>query len=142
MSGYSLQFVLLLPFYLFGLAANYLPYILPSRIFRLSGLEVEYKAPVQMFAGMVTFLVFYSLELWLFRTYFSNQFWHSAVLLLLFIITGYIAMYYWTEVKRFARVLRYYFLVSPEYKRNIIGLRNDILKLIEEARASLTDRLT
>ncbi len=136
--GYSLQFILLLPVYIFGLANNYLPYILPSRIFKLSRLEIEYKAPVQMFAGLITFPFFYALELWLFRTYISNEFWYSVLLLVLFIVTGYVAMYYWTEVKRFARVLHYYFVPS-ENKRKMLSLRDEILNHIEEARASIAE---
>jgi hypothetical protein len=99
-------------------------------------LEIEYKAPVQMFAGLITFPVFYSLELWLFRTYVSDLFWYSVLLLFLFIVTGYVAMYYWTELKRFARVLHYYFVPS-ENKRKMLRLRDEILNHIEEARISL-----
>ena len=136
-SAYSFQFIILFPLYLFGLTTNYLPYILPSKIFNLTKLEIEYKSPVQMFSGMITFSFFYSIELWLFRTYINNQFWYSILLLILFILTGYIAMYYWTEFKRFVRVLHYYFIVPQENKRKILILRDEILGLIENAKSSI-----
>ncbi len=137
--GYSLQFILLLPVYIFGVATNYIPYILPSQLFNMSRLDIEYKTSVQMFAGLITFSVFYPLQIWLFRTYISNEFWYTALLLLLFIVAGYIAMYYWTEVKRFARVLHYYFFVHAENKSKMLQLRNEILNHIDEARTSLAE---
>jgi len=138
--GYSLQFILLLPIYLFGLITNYLPYILPSKIFKISGLVIEYKTSVQMFAGMLTFPIFYWLELWLFRTYVSREISYSMFLLLSFIISGYGAMYYWTEGKRFKRVLHFYFFMQKDKKIKLLALRDEILKQVEEARVNLTKR--
>lgn len=138
--GYFLQFFLLLPFYLVGLITNYIPYILPSKIFNILKLDIEYKTSVQMFAGLLTFPVFYLLELWVFRTYVSTAILHSVLLVLLFIITGYIAMYYWTEVKRFVRVLNFYFFITPENKQQLLTLRNEILTNIEAARKQLNEK--
>jgi 1-acyl-sn-glycerol-3-phosphate acyltransferase len=135
---YIMKFILLLPLYLIGLATNYLPYILPSKIFKLTGLAIGYKTSVQMFAGLITFPGFYLLELWLFRTYVNNEFQYLALLPFLFILTGYVAMYYWAELKRFVRVLRYYFLVGSENKRKIVELRDEILNAIEIARTSIS----
>jgi glycerol-3-phosphate O-acyltransferase/dihydroxyacetone phosphate acyltransferase len=49
--GYLAELVVLAPLYLFGLLTNYVPYILPSLLFKASRMEVEYKAPVQMIVG-------------------------------------------------------------------------------------------
>lgn len=138
--GYFLEFFLLLPFYLIGLIVNYIPYILPVKIFKILKLDIEYKTSVQMFAGLVTFPIFYSLELWVFRTYVSNDALYSVLLVLLFIISGYIAMYYWTEVKRFVRVLNFYFFMPSESKSKLVKLRDDILKNIELARNLLINK--
>lgn len=135
--GYFLQFFLLLPFYLVGLVTNYLPYILPSYLFKISKLDIEYKTSVQMFAGLVTFPLFYTLELWAFRTYVSDDILYSVLLVLSFILTGYISMYYWTELKRFVRVLNFYFFISSENKTKLLLLRNEILDNMKTARIAL-----
>lgn len=138
--GYFFEFFLLLPFYLIGLVVNYIPYILPSSLFKISKLDIEYKTSVQMFAGLVTFPLFYSLELWTFRTYVSNDTLHSVLLVLSFIITGYISMYYWTELKRFMRVLNFYFFMPSESKSKLVTLRNDILKNMNQVRNLLINK--
>ncbi len=137
LAGYSLKFLFLLPVYVAGLAANYLPYILPSKIFEVLKVDIEYKTSVELAAGLITFPLFYSLELWLFRIYVSQSGWHALFALLLFPITGYVAMYYWTEIKRFARVLRFYLLLKPERKAALLAIRDEILEKMAAARKSL-----
>lgn len=135
--GYFSKFILLFPIYMFGLLINYLPYILPSKIFKALKIDIEYKTSVEMITGIITFPLFYFLEIWLFRKYISSEFRHSLLLFLTFLLTGYIAMYYWTEIKRFSRVLHFYFFMKPGRKRKLLELRNEILKLLDEARKSL-----
>lgn len=135
--GYFSKFILLLPVYIFGLLINYLPYILPSKIFKALKIEIEYKTSVEMITGIIIFPFFYFLEIWLFRKYISTEFLHSLLLFLTFLITGYIAMYYWTEIKRFSRVLHFYFFMKPGRKQKLLELRTEILKLMDEARKAL-----
>jgi len=135
--GYFSKFILLLPIYVFGLLINYLPYILPSKIFQALKIDIEYKTSVEMITGIITFPFFYCLEIWLFRRYISTEFLHSLLLFLTFLISGYVAMYYWTEIKRFSRVLHFYFFMNQGRKLKLMELRNEILKLIDEARRGL-----
>lgn len=135
--GYFSKFILLFPIYVFGLFINYLPYILPSKLFKALKIDIEYKTSVEMITGIITFPLFYFLEIWLFRKYISAEFWHSLLLFLTFLITGYIAMYYWTEIKRFSRVLHFYFFMKPGRKQKLLEIRNEILKLLDEAQKSL-----
>lgn len=128
--GYTLTFLLLLPVYLFGLLTNYLPYTLPSRLFRALHIEIEYKAALQMCTGMFTFPIFYGLELALFRSFVSDELWHSLIFLIALPVSGYMAMYFYTEAKRFARVLRYYFRLKPEKKQDLMELRDKISKIL------------
>lgn len=132
--GYFLQFLLLLPIYLFGLLTNYLPYILPSQVFNALKIDIEYKAPVQMVVGIITFPLFYWLELWLFRKYVSADMGHSLLFLAAIPIAGYITMYSYTEAKRFMRVLRFYFVVKPQRKAELLALRDEILGIYEKIR--------
>lgn len=135
---YFLKFLLLLPFYLFGLMANYLPYMLPSKVFKALKIDIEYKTSVEMIAGLIIFPFFYVLEIWLFRKYISTDIWISTLLFAGFLLTGYIAMYYYAEIKRFSKVLYFYFFMNPLKKLKIIQLRDEILQFMEAARKSLT----
>ena len=136
--GYFLKFLLFAPIYLFGLATNYIPYILPFYIFKAIKLPLEYKTSVQMIVGLFTFPLFYWLEIKLIGSYFDIDFWDSWFFVIAFLISGYIAMYYWTEVKRFRRVLHFYFFMKREKKLSILKLRDEILMNIEIASDSVS----
>lgn len=135
--GYLTELVLLAPVYLFGLLTNYIPYILPSLVFRASGMEVEYKAPVQMVVGLICFPLFYGLEVWAFHRFIDPRAWTALIFLLALPIAGYTAMWYWTELQRFARVLRFQFVVPKERKDEMLRERDAILEAMMEARKSL-----
>jgi hypothetical protein len=136
-TGYFLKFIFLTPIYLLGLAVNYIPYILPFTVFQKSKLEIEYKTSLQLVVGLVTFPLLYSLEIMLIGQFVPIHFWDACLLVITFLITGYIAMFYWTEVKRFKRVLYYYFFMKTENKGSILKLRDAILKNIEIAKSNL-----
>jgi len=131
--SYFFKFILISPIYLFGLLANYFPYILPYKIFKALKIDIEYKTPVQMIAGLFTFPLFYWLELKLFNYYLNIDFWQNILLLITLPILGYIAMYYWTELKRFRRVLHFYFSMNHDKKIKIISIRDQILNNIKIA---------
>lgn len=137
LSVYFLKFLLLSPIYLFGLLVNYIPYILPFATFKALKLELEYKTSVQMIVGLIAFPLFYWLEIKVFGSNFNINFWSSWLLVIAFLVSGYITMYYWTEVKRFKRVLHFYFLLKPEKKSSILKLRDEILNSIEFAKSNL-----
>ena len=135
--GYLAKFVLLAPIYLIGLISNYIPYILPSVIFKISKLDIEYKTPTQMVVGLFIFPLFYWLEIKLIANYINIDLWTSLLAIFTFIISGYIAMYYWTEVKRFIRVFNFYLFMKPDKKTRILKLRDEILTNIATATAYL-----
>jgi glycerol-3-phosphate O-acyltransferase/dihydroxyacetone phosphate acyltransferase len=135
--GYVAQLALLAPVYLFGLLTNYIPYILPSLVFKASRMEVEYKAPVQMIVGLICFPLFYGLQLWAFHRYIDPRLWTAALFLLTLPMAGYTAMWYWTELQRFARILRFRFVVPAARKGQMLRERDAILAAMMEARESL-----
>ena len=137
--GYFLKFLLLAPIYLFGLVSNYLPYLLPAVVFKVSKLDIEYKTSVQMIVGLFSFPLFYSLEIKIIGSYFPVGVWDSFLLVLAFLISGYIAMYYLTELKRFRRVLHFYFFMKPDKKQSLLKLRDEILQNIEIAESRQKD---
>ncbi|MDT0551872.1 1-acyl-sn-glycerol-3-phosphate acyltransferase [Urechidicola vernalis] len=132
--SYVLQFSLLFPFYFLGLVANYIPYMLPYRIFKSLKIDLEYKTSVQMVTGLFTFPLFYVLEIWLLGSLFEIKTWMYFALPLLFIVSGYIAMYFYLEFKRFLKVIHYYFFVKGEKKVELILLRDEIMTEVEKVR--------
>ena len=135
--GYLSELLLLAPFYLFGLITNYLPYILPSQIFKASRLDIEYKAPVQMVVGLICFPMLYALETWAFHKCIDQRAWTNLLFLLVLPIAGYATMWYWTELQRFARMLRFRLVVPAARKHEMLHERDAILEAIAEARKSL-----
>ena len=135
LTGYFLKYLFLAPFYLIGLAANFIPYILPYFVFKMLKLDIEYKTAVQMIVGLITFPLFYWLEIKWIGNYYPLDFWASGLMVLLFIITAFIAMYYYVEIKRFKRVLHFYFFMKRETKNDLLNLRDEILVNFEIARS-------
>ena len=136
---YLFEFFLLGPIYLFGLITNYLPYILPSKIFNAMRTDIEYKTSVQMVAGLLTFPIFYFIEVQIFRHYVSTNVWLSLLLTAFLAISGYITMYYYTEMKRFMRVIHYYGFMQTDRKQKLMDLRDKILAKIKTARDLMQD---
>lgn len=135
LAGYIVQFIALLPVYLLGLLTNYIPYLLPAKIFKLLRLEIEYKSTIQMFVGMLTFPLYYILVLKLGQQILPDVPWWTAFPL--FGISGFVVLYYWAELKRFRRLLRYHFSLTQSQKQKLVELRDDIRRLIEDARTKL-----
>jgi 1-acyl-sn-glycerol-3-phosphate acyltransferase len=136
-AAYLLEFLLLSPVYLFGLLTNYLPYILPSMVFKALKVELEYKAPVQMIVGLITFPLFYALDLWAFRHFVDARLWSTLLCLVALPISGYVTLWYWTELQRFDRILRFLLHVSRDREQDIRKERDAILASMEDARKSL-----
>ena len=60
------------PFYVYGLINNYLPYRIPGLIARKISKEKEYYAPIAMVSGIFTFLISYSLQIYMVNDYFNR----------------------------------------------------------------------
>lgn len=84
-----------------------------------------------MIVDLFIFPLFYWLETKLIGNYLNIVSWNLWLVLLTFIISGYIAMYYWTEVKRFMPFFHFYIFLKPDKKTRILKLRDEILTNIE-----------
>ena len=135
-----IKFIFLFPFYVLGLLTNYVPYMLTAKIFTALKLDIEYKAPVQMITGFFTFPLYYGMIIWIFRIYISNEFWPSLLLFGLMPISGYIALYYYAELRRFLKKLHFDFFIQKDKKEALIQLKDEILENMEEARNYLSVR--
>lgn len=130
----ALKFILLIPLYLLGIITNYIPYIMTAKIFDSLKLDIEYKAPVQMITGFFTYPVYYALMIWLFRKFVSHDFWYSLLLFVLMPISGYVALYFYTELRRFYKKLYFDFFISKRKRDSILKLKDEILENMEKAR--------
>ena len=90
-----------------------------------------------MISGLIAFPLFYWLEIKLIGSYFDIGFWGSWLCVPAFLFSGYIAMYYWTEVKRFKRVLHFYFFMKHDKKVKIIKVRDQIIKNIDIVKTNI-----
>lgn len=126
--GYLLLFTLLLPFYLVGLLTNYLPYVLPGKIYKALSVDIEYRSSVLLVGGIVLFPLFYTVYLLLFQQFISDYWIYSLAFLLLLAISGFVTIYFWRSMKRFIRLIRFTFHVPKDALQRIIQLRDAILK--------------
>ena len=132
-----LAFLFLFPFYFLGIFFNYIPYILPAKIFKAMKLDIEYRAPVQMILGLICFPVYYGLVIYFYRMFINDSFWQSLILLIIMPLMGYVSMFYYAEIKRFSKLWRYKFLIDKSKKLEIDNLKDGILNNIESARRDL-----
>lgn len=139
--SYFIKFLVLAPFYLFGLLVNFIPYIIPNVVFRVLKLDIEYKTAVQMIVGLITFPLFYWLEIKWIGDYYPLDIGTSFLLAFIFIISAFVAMFYYVEIKRFKRVLHFYFFMKKDKKQSILKLRDKILANIEIAKSITADIL-
>jgi glycerol-3-phosphate O-acyltransferase / dihydroxyacetone phosphate acyltransferase len=132
----SILYLLLgFPFYVYGLINNYLPYRIPGLVARKISKEKEYYAPIAMVSGIFTFIIFYSLQI-----YLIERFFHQLPLTLAYAfslpVSGFFTYsYYYT-----AKIIRAKWLfISLFFSRSnlIAGLirqRADIIKELDLAK--------
>ena len=125
-----------LPLYLYGLAFNYLPYILPSKLAPLISRDITYRSPLMMVMGVFTFTGFY-----VFETYCFHQWLHQGWLTGLFAaslpVSGFFAWYWWllAEDAYESRSFRRLSQKRKELIGNLLQEREEIFRLLESARA-------
>ncbi|WP_420319013.1 1-acyl-sn-glycerol-3-phosphate acyltransferase [Ekhidna sp.] len=134
--GYLLLFTLLLPFYLLGLLTNYLPYVLPGKIYKALNVDIEYRSSVLLVGGIVLFPLFYTVYLLLFQHFISDYWLHSIGFLLLLAISGFVTLYFWRSMNRFIRLIRFTFHVPKDSLQEIIQLRDEILKDLDQLKVT------
>ena len=132
---YILYFVTGFPLYIAGLIFNYTPYSVPSKIANWISKDEEYRAPIMMTAGIVTFPIYYALMYALGWHFFPTPF----VILGLTIIMPFSGFFVLTYYKRF-RNLKGTFVYHRIFKKEKSTLdwftqqRQEIINLLEGAR--------
>lgn len=125
-----------LPVFLLGLILNYIPYVLPEKIAAKVTDEIEYRAGIMMVAGLITFGVFYTLELLLFHFWASPSSLQFIEFALFLPFSGYLVLHYYTNLQRVVSVLRYLQLKRTNTSEIAMlkTLKTNIIDLCEEAR--------
>lgn len=136
----SLQTVLFLllglPFYLYGLLHNYLPYKIPALVADALTEEEEFVAPVMMTSGIFTFPLFYGLWLAGAKTYLLQSWPLTGLYFLTLPLSGFFALRYW---QRLRQTLGHLKLFSLFYSRSsqlsdLLQRRRAIIGALEEAK--------
>lgn len=131
----TLKVALGFPVYLYGVVNNYLPYIIPSMVAKRATKDVEFIAPLMMVTGMLTFGLFYPLQIWLVQRLLHNG-WLTFFYALSLPITGFYALHYWGQLTQRLQRLRLLrlFRRQPPVVEALLRQRQTILQLLTEAR--------
>jgi 1-acyl-sn-glycerol-3-phosphate acyltransferase len=124
------------PFYLYGLINNYLPFEIPGWLAARMAKSREFRGPIAMVAGTFTFLIFYSLQIWLVGHYFHKT-WLTVAYAVSLPLSGAFTYYYWHTV---AYIRSRWRLVSLFWKRtqliaNLVNERQQIISEFDKVRA-------
>lgn len=124
-----------LPPYLYGLATNYLPYILPSKLAPLISRDITYRAPLMMTIGVFTFAGFYVLETYCFHQWL-RQGWLTVLFAASLPAAGFFAWYWWllAEDAYQSRSFRRLSTKRESLIRSLLTERTEILQILEQAK--------
>jgi glycerol-3-phosphate O-acyltransferase / dihydroxyacetone phosphate acyltransferase len=132
---YVIYFLLGFPFYVAGLAFNYLPYIIPAKIARWISKDEEYKAPIMMTAGIFTFPLYYALMYFLAWRIFPSLYFIGALTLFM-PLSGYFVLQYYKRLHNSRSTLAWHRIFKKD--RTTLDWftqqRQEIISLLESAR--------
>jgi glycerol-3-phosphate O-acyltransferase / dihydroxyacetone phosphate acyltransferase len=133
----GLLFLLLgIPFYLYGLLHNYIPYIIPSKVAKQVTKEEEWRAPLMLTVGIFSFPIFYSLEAWLLWKFLNPGLFWFALYLLPLPLRGFFPLGYWKNV---LHTKEHWLLLMMFFKRQHVVeklryQRQQVITELEQAR--------
>ncbi len=124
-----------LPFYLFGLINNYLPFEIPGWIARKTSKTPEFIGAIGMVGGMFTFLIFYTIQILLVWKFTSSSLFTFLYALSLPITGLFAYWYYYTILKIKARwTMVNLFLTRSVLISNLIYEREQIIIELDKAK--------
>jgi hypothetical protein len=129
-----------LPFYLFGLIHNILPYKLPAVISKAATKDVGYHAAMNLIFGIFTFLSFY-IAYGFAYAHFIPTIWYLLAYLLFAALSGFFAYRYWYFLLdvigrwRIANLSK-----SPDFQ-SLLDLRKTIIEDLEVAKNEYLESL-
>ncbi|MCH8318939.1 MAG: hypothetical protein IIA88_10685, partial [Bacteroidetes bacterium] len=125
------------PFFLFGVINNFIAYKIPDFLASLSS-RPDFYGSITMATGMVTFIVFYSLQIWLVASFTPGEsgWWITIAYAVSLPITGIIALYYWRYLEKIRGRWLFIFLFYRKSSliTRLINQREDIVKTLEKGK--------
>ncbi len=131
------KFILGLPFFLFGVINNYLPFKIPEFFARMA--LPHFYGAIAMSTGIITFSLFYSLQIWAVINYVDlgyDPIISGIIYGILLPITGMFSIYYWRRLIRDREKWRF---ISLFYRKTglisrLILQREEIIEELEKAK--------
>ena len=124
------------PVYLYGVINNFLAFISP---------RTDFYGSVAMSTGMATFMIFYSLQIWLVASFTPVEYgwWIPVAYAVSLPITGILSLYYWRYLKK---IRGRWLFISLFYRKNslitkLIKQREDIMKDLSEGKIDYINSL-
>lgn len=125
------------PIYFYGVINNFLAYKIPVFLASRSP-RPDFHGSMIMSIGMATFIVFYSLQIWLVASFapVKSGWWIPVAYAVSLPITGILALYYWRYLEK---IRSRWLFISLFYRKNslitkLIKQREDIVKDLEEGK--------
>jgi len=127
--------VLGFPFFIFGFINNFLPFKIPGWVAKIISRRPEFFGSISITMGTLTFLVFYSFQIWL-LTKFVNDWRFVLAYIILLPVSGLFAFYYF---KRFTTIRGNWKVFSLFYKKtklitSLISKRQTIIEQLEKGK--------
>jgi len=135
-SFFSVLYLLLgFPLFVYGLINNYLPFKIPNWVSRKITKQPEFYGAITMVVGTFTFLIFYSVQLWLVHHYL-HTIWITLCYLVALPLSGFFAYFYG---RRFVNLRGRWMIFSLFYKKtnlitSVITMRQRIIDELEKGR--------
>jgi len=124
----TLLMILGYPMFIYGMANNFLANYIPALIFKKLKLHPAYTSAVKILAGIFTYLVFYGLQIWAFKQFFTER-WMTWVYIVSLVLTGLFAWWFKDFAKDTLSGWRL-FRMSKEKLEPILELRKSIVTQI------------
>ena len=129
------------PLFIFGIINNYIPFKIPNWSSKLINKRPEFFGSISISVGTLSFIVFYTFQIWLVLKYIDNWIIQVSYIILM-PISGLFAFYY---SKRLKRVLGNWKVFTLFYKKrdlisSLILKRQHIIIELEKGRKEFMDR--
>jgi hypothetical protein len=126
----------LFPAYMYGLANNYIPYIIPSKVARLLTRDEVYMAPIMMTAGIFSFSICYALQILLFHHVIADSGWLTLMYAISLPASGFFVLHYWNYLTAFYRYWSFASLFGSRKSQvaMLMRKRTSILNDLDDAR--------
>ncbi len=115
--------------FMYGWLNNFLANYTPSLIYKKLKLHPAYTSTVKILSGIFTYLIFYGLQIWIFKKFFTES-WMTWAYLASLVLTGIFAWWYKDFAKDTLGGWRL-FRISKKEKESAFELRKSIVAIID-----------